>query len=96
MEHSGLLFDEIINRDNGDQGQQQRKKNPLHPLTDHSAKAVPLEDEHREEAADQKKQRHPEHVDRCIGNEEVSVLVGVLNGPRGRNKTQQGMKDNAQ
>ena len=96
MEHSGLLFDEIINRDNGDQGQQQRKKNPLHPLTDHSAKAVPLEDEHREEAADQKKQRHPEHVDCRIGNEEEAVLVGVLNGPRGRNKTQQGMKDNAQ
>ena len=68
----------------------------MHALTDHSAKAVTLENEHREEAADQEEEGHPEHVDRRIGKEEQAVLTSVLDGPRGWNKTQQGMQDDAE
>ena len=94
--HPPLARQEIVHGDDREQGQQQGEEDPLYPLADHSAKSVPLHDEHREEAADDEKQWHAEHVDHRVGQEEQAVLTGILNGPGTGEKAQAGMQDDSE
>jgi hypothetical protein len=70
-----------VERKDREAGNRQRQENAKGPLPEQFTEATPLADEHREEAAEQEKERHPKAVDHPESAGQPPALPRILHRP---------------
>jgi len=91
-----MALDRRVERHDREGGDDQRQENPREPLLEQARQPAAAEDEHREIAAQQEEEWHPEAMHGPDDQDQQVAPLGVAHGPGKRHEAQRRMQGDAQ